>query len=331
MRPRGHRGGIYPLLRAVLCVFIRDLIVYGVLTDMMKGRPAVYATFSSYDEVAHHSGLERADTLEALRKLDEHFARIDRARRYAARPYEIVVLSDHGQTQGATFKQRNGYGLDDLVQRSLASGNVTEIAGGDEQSSMVGHALNEATGKKKTKRAKNDVSDEQVVVLGSGNLGLVYLMEERRRLTLEEIDERHPRLIPELREHPHVGWLLVRSSQRGPLVLGRAGTRYLADGRIEGEDPLATFSPTAAQHLLRTDGFRHVADIMVGSFYDPELDEGCAFEELISFHGGIGGPQTQPFILSPVALPLPAEQIVGAAAVHGVLRGWRLALNGKTA
>jgi hypothetical protein len=45
----------------------RDLIVYGVLTDMMKGRPAVYATFSSYDEVAHHSGLERSDTLEALR------------------------------------------------------------------------------------------------------------------------------------------------------------------------------------------------------------------------------------------------------------------------
>ena len=30
-------------------------------------------------------------------------------------PYAIVVLSDHGQTQGATFKQRNGYGLDDLV------------------------------------------------------------------------------------------------------------------------------------------------------------------------------------------------------------------------
>ena len=40
--------------------------------------------------------------------------------RYAPRPYEIVVLSDHGQTQGATFKQRNGYGLDELVERSLA-------------------------------------------------------------------------------------------------------------------------------------------------------------------------------------------------------------------
>ena len=104
IRPRGHRGGIYPLLRAVMCVLVRDLNVYSVLTDMMRGRPAVYATFASYDEVAHHSGLERADTLEALRKLDQQFDRIARARRYAPRPYEIAVLSDHGQTQGATFK-----------------------------------------------------------------------------------------------------------------------------------------------------------------------------------------------------------------------------------
>src|SRR5690606_28954366 len=116
VRPRGHRGGAYPLLRAAMCVFVRDLIVFGVLSDMMRGRPVVYATFSSYDEVAHHSGLERADTLEALRKLDQQFARIERARRYAPRPYHLVVLSDHGQTQGATFRQRNGYGLDDLVE-----------------------------------------------------------------------------------------------------------------------------------------------------------------------------------------------------------------------
>ena len=71
------------------------------------------------------------------------------ARRYAPRPYEIVVLSDHGQTQGATFKQRNGYGLDELVERSLASGEVAELAGGDEQAAMVGHALGEATGRER--------------------------------------------------------------------------------------------------------------------------------------------------------------------------------------
>ena len=326
VRPRGHRGGIYPFMRAAMCVVVRDLIVFGVLSDMMKGRPAVYATFSSYDEVAHHSGLERADTLEALRKLDQQFGRIDRARRYAPRPYEIVVLSDHGQTQGATFKQRNGYGLDDLVERSLTKGSVAEFAGGDEQNVMVGHALGEATGRtdeREKKRPKNDVSDREVVVLGSGNLGLVYLMEEQRRLTLEEIDERHPKLVSALREHAHVGWVLVRSVQHGPLALGANGTRYLADGRVEGEDPLAHFSPNAASHLLRTDGFEHVADLMIGSFYDPALDEGCAFEELISFHGGLGGPQTRAFLLYPASLPEPEGPIVGAAAVNELLRAWR--------
>jgi uncharacterized membrane protein YvlD (DUF360 family) len=328
VRPRGHRGGIYPFLRGAMCVIVRDLIVFGVLSDMMRGRPAVYATFSSYDEVAHHSGLERADTMEALRKLDQQFGRIERARRWAPRPYEIVVLSDHGQTQGATFKQRNGYGLDELVERSLTTGQVAEFAGGDEQTAMVGHALGEATGSADTKkRAKNDVSDREVVVLGSGNLGLIYLMGERRRLTLEEIDAGHPDLIRALREHPHIGWLLVRSSDRGPLVLGGAGERRLADGSVDGEDPLAAFSPTAGEHLLRTDGFEHVADIMVGSFYDPELDEGCAFEELISFHGGLGGPQTRPFILHPAGLEMPREPLVGAAAVHAVLSGWRRQLN----
>jgi uncharacterized membrane protein YvlD (DUF360 family) len=331
VRPRGHRGGIYPFMRAALCVVVRDLIVYGVLTDMMKGRPAVYATFSSYDEVAHHSGLERADTLEALRKLDEQFGRIDRARQYAARPYEIVVLSDHGQTQGATFKQRSGYGLDELVRRSVSGGKVTDVQEGDENDTTVGHAVGEATGRKQTKkRSKRDVSDQDVVVLGSGNLGLIYLMEERRRLTLEEIDSRHPMLVPALRADPYVGWLLVKSERDGSVVLGRDGARYLDDERAEGVDPLAPFSPNASQHLRRASTFAHVADIMVGSFYDRTLEEGCAFEELISFHGGIGGPQTRPFLLYPATLPLPGELIVGAASVNEILLGWRRLLNGDT-
>jgi len=339
--PRGHRGGRYPWLRAALCVVVRDLIVFGVLTDMMRGRPAVYATFSSYDEVAHHSGLERSDTLEALRKLDKQFGRIDRARRFAPRPYKLVVLSDHGQTQGMTFKQRNGYGLDELVQRSLERGSVSAMLSGDENDAAVGQALQEATGSGGPREATgsggsspkqaDEVSDRHAVVLGSGNLGLIYLMEENRRLTAEEIDERHPRLLPALGAHPHIGFLLVHSAEHGPLAINARGRHHLASGRVEGEDPLAPFSANAPAHLRRTDGFEHVADIMVGSFYDPELDEGCAFEELISFHGGLGGPQTRPFVLHPTELPVPTEPIVGAAGVHELLTGWRTLLAAEPA
>jgi uncharacterized membrane protein YvlD (DUF360 family) len=327
--PRGHRGGSYPFVRAGMCVFVRDLIVFSVLQDMFRGVPAVYATFSSYDEVAHHSGLERPDTVEALRKLDQRFGLIERARRYAPRPYEIVVLSDHGQTQGATFRQRNGYGLDELVQRSLSKGRVEAFDAGDENATGVGRALDEATGRTDTEH--EELGDREVIVLGSGNLGLVYLMEAEHRLTREEIDERHPELIPALCEHPHIGFVLVRSSEDGPIVIGARGSRRLADGQVIGEDPLAGFSPNAGQHLRRTDGFPHVADIMVNSFYDPVTEEGCAFEELISFHGGMGGPQTEPFILHPGKLAVPDEPLIGAEAVHRLLRAWRAELNGTPA
>lgn len=326
VRPRGHRGGKYPFLRAGLCVGVRDLIVFSVLRDMMRGRPILYATFSSYDEVAHHSGLERHDTLDALRKLDQGFGRIDRARRFAPRPYKLVVLSDHGQTQGATFKQRNGCDLHEFVERSIAHGKVPRLGAGDENDAAVGHAVAEATGRQRHGNGTSVAGGDDVVVLASGNLGLIYFMEERRRLCLEEIDERHPQLLDALRTQPHIGFLMVESRERGPVVLGARGTRYLRSDEVEGEDPLAAFPPNAAVHLRRTNGFEHVPDILVNSFYDPELEEGCAFEELISFHGGMGGPQTRPFILHPAELKMPSDHVVGAGAVHDLLVGWRRTL-----
>jgi uncharacterized membrane protein YvlD (DUF360 family) len=325
VRPRGRRGGRYPFLRAAMCVGVRDLIVFAVLTDMMRGRPVVYATFSSYDEVAHHSGLERADTLEALRKLDQQFGRIERARRYAPRPYQFVVLSDHGQTQGATFKQRNGYDLRELVERSISRGRATEPSGREENEATVNHAVAEATGRGQAAE-QSALGDRDVVVLASGNLGLIYLMEERRRLSMEEIEERHPQLLEALRRHPHVGLLMVHSRDHGAIVLGGRGANYLDERRVVGEDPLAGFPPSAGGHLRRADGFEHAPDVLVNSFYDPHLEQGCAFEELISFHGGLGGSQTRPFILHPAELRMPSGPVVGAAAVHEILVGWRRAL-----
>jgi uncharacterized membrane protein YvlD (DUF360 family) len=331
VRPRGHRSLSYAFMRAGLSVFVRDFTVYSILSDMMMGVPAVYACFAGYDEVAHHSGLERHDALEVLRKLDQQFGRVERARKYAARPYEIVVLSDHGQTQGATFKQRNGHGLDELVERNLQGAAVEDLGSGDENDTAVSKAVREATGRQQKDVDKHQVGERKVVVMGSGNLGLIYLMDEPHRMTMEDMDERHPALLPALRAHPHVGWLLVRSAEHGAVALGAKGANFLDEGRVEGEDPLAPFSPTAAAHLLRTDGFTHVADVMVNSFYDEQLDEGCAFEELISFHGGMGGPQTRPFILHPIELEAPDEPIIGAEAAHRVLAGWRLRLQADAA
>jgi hypothetical protein len=159
-------------------------------------------------------------------------------------------------------------------------------------------------------------------VLASGNLGLVYGTEMPERATLELIEEVYPGLLDGLVQHEGVGFVLVHSEEHGPLVIGAEGRNYLAEGRVEGENPLAGFGPNAARHLKRNDGFKDAPDLYVSSFYDPEKNEGAAFEEQIGFHGGMGGTQTRPFLLYPAELPLEDEPLIGAAAVHRVLKNW---------
>ena len=47
-----------------------------------------------------------------------------------------------------------------------------------------------------------------------------------------------------------------------------------------------------------------------------------AFEELVGNHGGLGGPQREPFLLYPSHLDPGSEPIVGAGHLHDVLKGW---------
>jgi hypothetical protein len=140
-------------------------------------------------------------------------------------------------------------------------------------------------------------------------------------MTLEEINEAFSAVIPGLVQHEGVGFLMVATESEGPVVLGANGRYYLEEDRIEGENPLALFSPNAAQHLRRTNSFPNCPDILVNSYYDPETNEGCAFEELIGFHGGMGGYQTQPFILHPTELKAEGE-LIGAASVYKLCKGW---------
>ncbi|SDO98617.1 Uncharacterized membrane protein YvlD, DUF360 family [Klenkia soli] len=117
VRPRIDRGGLYPLARPGTTVIARDVVVAALLEDMLAGRPVAYADFLGYDEVAHHSGIERFDTLEVLRSIDQQIGRLRRATQLAPRPYHLVCLSDHGQTQGENFANRFGETVEQLVGR----------------------------------------------------------------------------------------------------------------------------------------------------------------------------------------------------------------------
>ncbi len=361
-----ERKGMYPLIRATIAVIMRDLVTALLLADIVEGVPVSYATFVGYDEVAHHSGIREPDALAVLKRHDRQLARLERATAQSPRPYHLVVLSDHGQTQGAPFRQRYGETLEDVVRGALAQGEVYAPVAIDEAWGDVGAVLADASqepnvGGRMLARATRSRSVDGTVALGpnrealaerntmsfsgtredggerpdpsgatlteaivmaSGGLGLIYLPSSKERLTLEQITNDHPRLLNTLADHPGIGYVLVRSQQHGALVIGGSGQRRLSDDTVEGEDPLAPFDATAANHLRRHDSFPHCPDILVNCMYDPSIDEVAPFEEFMGSHGGLGGPQSKPFVVIPANWSEPPSPIVGVEAMHEALREW---------
>jgi putative membrane protein len=355
-----HRGGTYPLIRATQTVLMHHLNIYTLIGDMFAGRSASYSTFVAYDEIAHHSGVLDPGALDMLHKLDHHFGRLEIIREEAPRPYYLVVLSDHGQSQGATFLQRYGKTLQEFVQELMTEhhrvespaatgegvGNVNlllnqavqsdpnatgRVVGTLFKSQMVDGQVQLGDEKELTSEQEGQSEEEKpdVYVLASGNLGLVSFTGWPERMSLEEINQAFPDVMPGLIQHEGIGFIMVHSDEEGPVVLGAEGVYYLKDDRIEGENPLAGFGSNAAKHLRRTDSFLNCPDILVNSFYDAEKDEGCAFEELIGFHGGMGGMQTHPFVLHPVELQVPDGDLIGAASVHELGKSWLEQVQGK--
>ena len=343
------RGGLYPFMRGAITVVMRDLNVATLLGDIVEGVPVVYSTFVGYDEVAHHSGVEQPDAFAVLKQHDAQLERLERAVEQAPRPYHLVVLSDHGQSQGRPFRQRFGVELAELVQSALSGGDVYAPPAPDEGMSSVGGALTDARdedtaggrmlarategsvmdgdvvigpNREVAEESREDASDHAAVVLASGGLGLISLPERDHRLTAEEIESLHPRLLRALAEHPGIGFVMVRADGDGAVVLGAKGSRRLRDDQVTGEDPLLDFGPNAADHLRRTDGFPHCPDMLVNCLYDPDANEVAPFEEFMGSHGGLGGWQSRPFALVPTEWSEPDVPIVGARAMHDALREW---------
>jgi len=345
IQPQMHRGAKYAGMRAASNVILRDVNVALIIEEMYRGTNVIYADFTDYDELAHHCGPERVESFQALDGVDQAIGTLVHATENAPRPYKFIVLSDHGQSLGATFKQRYGKSLGEYI-RELMGGRATVVQSTSkaEGSMFVNAFLSEITKAKgvgpsvaraalsgRTTDGVVDLDAEEqpavadessIAVVGSGNLGLVWFTGNDHRLTVEELEELHPGLVSSVAAHPGVAMLLVRSKEHGAVVFGPKGTRYLDQDRVEGEDPTTLFGPNTIMSLKREDAMKHAPDLLLLSQYNPDLGEVAAFEELIGSHGGLGGPQTEPFILHPAEWELDEALPVGAPAIYRNIRRW---------
>jgi uncharacterized membrane protein YvlD (DUF360 family) len=320
----------YPFVRGATTVFMRDISAGLIALDIMRGVPVIYNTYCGYDEVAHHSGPWSKDAFRTLGQFDTMVARLlNVIERRGARDYELIVLSDHGQSFGATFEQRYHTSLKEYIESLMPEGTtVTHSSGGDdgamsvasmagELSNLQDEGMGGMVGKRViggTQRALNraavarEDSDKQakeklddVVVCGSGNIAQAYFTNlSSQKVTLKQFNEAYPGVLDKLVRHEGIGFVVSYDDDGTPFVFGKGGGRNLHTGEVTGNDPLAPYGDPElrAMQLRRVADFPHSGDLIVNSTIFPDGTV-AAMEELIGNHGGLGGEQTDAFILHP--------------------------------
>jgi uncharacterized membrane protein YvlD (DUF360 family) len=349
---RLHKG--YPFLRAATTVFIRDIAAYLTILDIVRGVPAIYMLYAGYDEVAHHSGPRTKDAFHTLRQFDHTLSLILKfTREKAPRPYEFILLSDHGQSFGATFLQRYSISILDFIEEQLPQGtNTVSTSGGDDGSMPVMAMLQEiqniedqnvsgtigraVIGQARKAVKKNpdfqertqEVKPAEVTLCYSGNLAQVYFDLYPRKISLTELNKAYPGMVDALVQHEGIGFVVAYEDDGQPVVFGKDGARNLHTGDVVGKDPLIPFGDVELRswQVGRIADFANAGDLIINSsiYADGTV---AAMEELIGNHGGLGGEQTDAFIFHPGDMQIP--EIRNSYEVKNILDS-RRGLSGPT-
>lgn len=335
-------------MRVLTNIFLRDLSAYVVMLDIYRGLPAIYTTFMGYDQVAHHAGPDSRDALRTLIGLDKHLRHILQAmERLSTRPYQLYLLSDHGQSFGPTFRQRYSLTLRDLVDRltsketfveetqtegdklTYSAALILELNAASEQlAAQPKTAFRRAVIRQVTRQLSRSINDVQtdvspashIIVCASGNLANLYFASAEGKLPLSDIERLHPNLIQDLARHAGVGIIAGYADNGDVIAIGKSGARNLYTGAVTGTDPLIQYGDPQkhAEQILRIAQFQNAGDLILNS---PVFEDGtvASFEDLIGVHGGIGGQQTDAFIISPSGAGVNTAGIISATQVFSIL------------
>ena len=332
--------------RAVANAFLRNLSFFWLKQDMVRGVPVIYSNFVGYDDVAHHSGPDTYESQLSLAAFDRRLRQLRRrARRTSPIRYEIVLLSDHGQTPSIPFRILYGQTIEEALSElmSRTAGAPVDVARAfdpdlshtasllaeldDVEESHLGWAADRG------RRALRHITPEyedleggddspRAVVCVSGSLAHIYFVGYGAPLTLEDIQLAHPDLVEGLANHPGLGLVAARRRDGDPVALCDDGVRNLITGELAGStDPLAPFAQRArwAGELAQLMSYSDTGDLVINGAWLSDRGRIVVLEEQVSSHGGLGGRQTEPFVLLPEQWPVGEMDLESPEALHGLL------------
>lgn len=347
----GRRRRPFSLLGSLLQIFasvvFRELQTFGVLLDIYRRVPAIYANFYGYDDVAHQLGPLDGETERVLRGIDGRIREIDATRRRFAdrRAYDLFVLSDHGMSPCTPFQERYGetlgqfmaslaakdapVALDETVSRewraSREAGYLLEELDGisahlSSRSQRLAGVLRNFVARRIPADDEHDYDlsrHRDLILRNSGTVSLVYFPLAAHQMDLSEIELVYPGLLRSLVEHPGLGLVLGR--ERGePMALTVRGPRRL----LAVDDPLLRDlldnlpdPALAARQLARVACFPNSGDLLLFGRWNA-AGHAIAFEPHWATHGGIGGEQNRPFLLLPHGVDWDVSAITGPEQLY---------------
>ena len=334
--------------KAVANSFLRDLSFFWLKQDMVRGVPIIYSNFVGYDEVAHHTGPDTYEAQISLSAFDRKLRKLQRrSRRQSPIRYDIVLLSDHGQTPSMPYRILYGetieQTLDMMLGRTLEHLPDPERAFNPDRSYTANLLvqLDQAgfgglgwAAQRGRQTLAHIVPDDQagtgtedgesqVVVCVSGSLAHIYFTGHDQPLQLEDIINLYPGIVEELSRHPGIGFVAA-SRQFGDVVaICDDGIRNLITGEMGGQnDPLAPYGQPDrwAGELAQLLGYPDSGDLVINGAWLPGQERIVVLEEQTSSHGGLGGRQTEPFVMLPRWWSTSAMDFESPEALHGLIK-----------
>jgi len=267
----------------------------GIKKAIEEHKPTAYIDYSSYDEQAHYFGAESDEAFKALHEIDKLIGQIIEKADQSKDNVDLFVFSDHGQTSSKLFSKVYGKPVGETVKDMAKECSPSGYRDGDVEFS------------------------------DAYSLGDIYFTHDKEHaVDIKDIENRFPGLTDKLVNHPGIGLVGVRDGDVY-ILKGKKGTLTI-DGKAnllksEGENPLAHFGD---EGLLRKNistymNLGQTGDIVIFAEYDGK--EVIDFNKKYSFtsiHGGIGGNQTQPFIITDAKLPVADKEIIEATDIHQI-------------
>ncbi len=331
-RPWRVSEGLFPFIRIFCNVILRELQTFGVIADIYAGVPRIYTTYSGYDELAHHFGPASIPALKNLKYTDKRIGEIMRMLRHApGADYELVILSDHGQTPGYPFHNRFGATLGEAVSGFLRKNRKAAISSGDLAFTGVqlGFLEQELEARSRGwrnrlfRRTKNYLqqkigelvpetikvdADGGVVITYSSSLAHLYITGSPHRLNWREVERVQPLLLRFLSHHQGIGFVMAAGARAGEICLFHEGGRLCVTPDTQPSDQeLAFLEPYGPPRDILPELVRFASDDACGDLilfgaYDGERI--ACFDDQVGGHGSVGGEQMRPFLILPEGNPL---------------------------